>query len=39
VIGHGVERDGKIFCCRHCSEATEAMPMRERVGAQTSGRV
>jgi len=39
VIGHGVERGGNIFCCRHCSEATETMPMRERGGAQTSSRV
>jgi hypothetical protein len=38
VIGHGVERDGNIFCCRHCAEATETMP-RERGGAQTSSRV
>jgi Prokaryotic metallothionein len=21
VIGHGVERDGKIFCCEHCAHA------------------
>jgi hypothetical protein len=21
VIGHGVEREGKIFCCEHCAHA------------------
>jgi hypothetical protein len=21
VIGHGVELDGKIFCCEHCAHA------------------
>ena len=21
VIGHGVEHDGKIFCCEHCAHA------------------
>ncbi|HVM11390.1 MAG TPA: hypothetical protein VM638_02785 [Actinomycetota bacterium] len=20
VIGHGTERDGRIFCCSHCAE-------------------
>ncbi len=20
VIGHGVERDGSIFCCNHCAD-------------------
>jgi hypothetical protein len=24
VIGHGVERDGKIFCCHHCAKQTGA---------------
>jgi Rieske Fe-S protein len=22
VIGHGVEREGKIFCCNHCAKQT-----------------
>ena len=21
VIGHGVERNGRIFCCEHCAHA------------------
>ena len=21
VVGHGIERDGEIYCCSHCSEA------------------
>jgi len=24
VIGHGVERRGKIFCCEHCANQTRA---------------
>ena len=24
VIGHGVERRGSIYCCRHCADATSA---------------
>jgi len=22
VVGHGVERDGKIYCCSHCANHT-----------------
>jgi hypothetical protein len=22
VIGHGVEREGKVFCCDHCAKQT-----------------
>ena len=38
VIGHGIERGGSIFCCRHCADATDAMPMPDRGGTKTSGR-
>ncbi|HXU01087.1 MAG TPA: hypothetical protein VN903_08850 [Polyangia bacterium] len=39
VIGHGVERAGDIFCCRHCADATDVMPMTDRNGARATGRV
>ena len=39
VIGHGVEQRGAIYCCRHCADATDVMPMRERLDTQASGRV
>ena len=32
VIGHGVEQGGKIYCCKHCAEATEASTqLRDRA--------
>ena len=37
VIGHGVERDGDIFCCRHCAEAREPTMLRDRVDTRPAG--
>ncbi|MFZ6003286.1 MAG: hypothetical protein ACOYXM_05065 [Actinomycetota bacterium] len=32
VVGHGVEVDGRFFCCAHCArEATGAQEARDRV--------
>ena len=35
VIGHGVERRGSIYCCRHCADATtattSATPLQEHA--------
>jgi Rieske Fe-S protein len=31
VIGHGVESDGRIFCCVHCAEQAGAAGLRDRV--------
>ena len=39
VIGHGVEKRGAIYCCRHCADAPDVMPFRERLDTQASGRV
>ncbi len=25
VIGHGVEKEGNLFCCRHCAEHSGMM--------------
>jgi hypothetical protein len=31
VIGHGVESDGAVFCCRRCAEALGVTMLRDRV--------
>jgi Rieske Fe-S protein len=34
VIGHGVEVDGRFFCCAHCArEITGTPEVRDRTGA------
>jgi Rieske Fe-S protein len=31
VIGHGVEADGRIFCCAHCAERAGVEGLTDRV--------
>jgi hypothetical protein len=31
VIGHGVEQDGRIFCCAHCAQKEGASALRDRA--------
>ena len=31
IIGHGVEADGRIFCCAHCAAGAGAEGVRDRV--------
>jgi hypothetical protein len=31
VIGHGVEADGRIFCCAHCAERSGVEGLQDRV--------
>ena len=31
VIGHGVEEDGRIFCCAHCAREVGVEKIRDRV--------
>ena len=31
VIGHGVETDGRIFCCAHCAEQEGVPELRDRT--------
>ena len=31
IIGHGLEQDGKMFCCVHCAGGKSASGLRERV--------
>ena len=31
IVGHGVEADGKIFCCVHCARASGTTQLKDRV--------
>jgi Rieske Fe-S protein len=31
VLGHGVEQDGKLFCCAHCARHTGPTDLRDRA--------
>jgi hypothetical protein len=31
VLGHGLEKDGSIFCCQHCAERQGVSELRDRV--------
>jgi hypothetical protein len=31
VIGHGVEADGRIFCCAHCADASGVGQVKDRA--------
>jgi Rieske Fe-S protein len=31
VIGHGVEHDGRIFCCAHCARHMGAQGLADRA--------
>jgi Rieske Fe-S protein len=31
IIGHGVEADGKMFCCAHCASEEGVTELRDRV--------
>lgn len=31
VIGHGVEADGRFFCCAHCARESGVSELQDRV--------
>ena len=31
IVGHGVEADGKIFCCVHCARQSGTTQLKDRV--------
>ena len=31
IIGHGVETDGRMFCCAHCARATGVTEVADRA--------
>jgi len=32
IIGHGLEKEGKMYCCAHCAEAMGAPEFKDRAG-------
>jgi nitrite reductase/ring-hydroxylating ferredoxin subunit len=35
VMGHGVESQGKIFCCAHCARESGVEGLRDRAEAES----
>jgi hypothetical protein len=33
IIGHGVEDDGRMFCCAHCARESGVVDVADRAGA------
>ena len=33
IVGHGVEAQGKYYCCVHCASASGVEGLRDRAGA------
>jgi len=31
IVGHGLEKDGRIFCCDHCAEREGITELRDRA--------
>ena len=31
ILGHGVEKDGGVFCCAHCAQAEGVSGLRDRL--------
>jgi hypothetical protein len=31
IIGHGIEAEGRMFCCAHCAERSGVTGARDRV--------
>ena len=31
ILGHGLEADGRIFCCDHCAEQAGVEGLRDRL--------
>jgi hypothetical protein len=31
MVGHGVEANGRMFCCAHCAERSGVTELRDRV--------
>ena len=32
IIGHGVEGEGRYFCCAHCAEQSGVAELKDRIG-------
>ena len=31
IVGHGLEKDGRMFCCDHCAEHEGVTELRDRA--------
>lgn len=31
IVGHGLEKDGRMFCCNHCAEHVGATGLKDRA--------
>lgn len=31
IVGHGLEKDGRMFCCGHCAEVEGVAELRDRA--------
>ena len=31
IVGHGMEKDGRFFCCDHCAEGAGVKELRDRA--------
>lgn len=31
IVGHGLEKDGQMFCCNHCAEHVGIEELRDRA--------
>ncbi len=31
ILGHGLEKDGQMYCCNHCAQQTGASGLRDRA--------
>lgn len=31
IVGHGLESDGRMFCCDHCAEQQGVQGLRDRL--------
>lgn len=31
IVGHGLEKDGSMFCCDHCAERSGVAELRDRA--------
>jgi hypothetical protein len=36
IIGHGMEAQGRFYCCAHCAAASGAPAMRDRPAEQSN---
>ena len=37
IVGHGMEADGRFYCCAHCAKAGGVHAMKDRVETRATG--